>query len=560
MTIELTDVEKRIIRAFSFDFEVTIEGKKRISPLAQRLIAAIYSEADSDDLLAHREISSEQLRLRICRAITGTRNKEKLASAIKEAIDHGLLYKRSPYVCGKNSFGYAISSKFLKGQKIWTKNPKNPDLKGFEPVNIKFSWQDKLWDMAFLNDLSLDESVVELLEVYKDDPKRLNRLAYDVRRIIRRKHYISEGNTHRITMLTNQICSDLRGYLTYNGKRLVEGDIKTCHPTLLAWVYQGSKDEGAIFERQAFIEYIDNPKNDFYSIFMDRATSRDEAKTNFNAWLNGSANQVTYEALHQKFPILAERISRMNTKEKTAFYERREEFRITNKLNRAKANERYKECGMKRVVGCVIQMLEASIVCRQCFKYALEHGTPFLPIHDGFQCLPEDYNSFTNMIVEGFSKKAGVRVRVETTPETKEFQSMKTVEHKGLKMEEQKINSKTPKARRTLAERLAANPPLRLLFDVRKQEFQHKYRMPPPEWYIEGTWKRVRLEALEGVRDEPELRECSDEEILQRLDQLPPGWRIDIAKRPWSSETMEYLRKSEQIRKQRMDQEDFFGE
>lgn len=428
MKLPHTDAEKNILMAFSFDLEVTLSGKKRVSQLAQRLIAAVYTEAESNDPLAYCDHGSDDLRRRLCRFIPKSRKREVLKPAIEEAIDHGLLHKRRPYETSKCCYGYAVSNCFLKGSKVWTINPKLPDVRNYPPVATKFDWLDNEWDMSWLNHLSLDESVVELLETHKSNPQRLNRLAYDVSRILKRKYRITVGNTWRITMLTNQICSDLRCYLTHKGKRLVEGDIKTCHPTLLAWLYRKIESPAAKTERTSFIQYTNDCE--FYSMFMDEgnedAAHRDQAKKRFNAWLNGAENRVIYETLHSRFPLLANLIKSVNSKEKAAFKKREEEFRIKQKLSRTKAHRRYKEDGMTRVVGCAIQKLEAKIVCRKCFKYALENGKVFLPIHDGFQCLPEDYELFSKMIVDGFKEEADVTVRVEPTTDSKNFmQSMK---------------------------------------------------------------------------------------------------------------------------------------
>ena len=430
-----TNPEKEILKECSFDHEVTINGKSKVSRLAQRVIASVYSESDFDDPLAYNNYSHRELRERVCKTVPKTRKKEALKPAIREAIDNGLLYERQPYEEKKKSFGYAITNRFRRAEKLWTSNPRTPDFRDYSTKMPSFDWHGTKWNMEWLTELSFDESVINLLKENRDNPRRLNRLAYDILRVLKRKHYIAEGNTNRISMLTNQICSELRKHLTYKGERLVEGDIKTCHPTLLALLYKRLNSPEAAIEHKSFIQFIQNPENDFYSIFMSDGDNdnakRDRAKKSFNSWLNGSDNLVTFEALHERFPLLAKSIKSCNDRENEAYKKRKKAFRIKNKLSSGKAHRRYKEDGMRRVVGCVIQKLEAQIVCRKCFKYALENGKLFLPIHDGFQCLPEDYELFSNMIVEGFEHKAGVSVRVEMTPDTKNFmQSMKAAEQK----------------------------------------------------------------------------------------------------------------------------------
>jgi hypothetical protein len=59
-------------------------------------------------------------------------------------------------------------------------------------------------------------------------------------------------------------------------------------------------------------------------------------------------------------------------------------------------------------------------------------------------------------------------------------------------------------------------------------EHNHAMRMPPPEWFQNQQWQNARLIGLEKIKSSGRF-DLSDHEILNLLDRLPTGWKMDIS-------------------------------
>ena len=59
-------------------------------------------------------------------------------------------------------------------------------------------------------------------------------------------------------------------------------------------------------------------------------------------------------------------------------------------------------------------------------------------------------------------------------------------------------------------------------------EHNHAMRTPPPEWFKNQEWQNARLIGLEQIKSSGQFK-MSDDEILNLLDTLPTGWKMDIS-------------------------------
>lgn len=66
------------------------------------------------------------------------------------------------------------------------------------------------------------------------------------------------------------------------------------------------------------------------------------------------------------------------------------------------------------------------------------------------------------------------------------------------------------------------------LIDKVIAEHNHAMRMPPLEWFQNRQWQNARLIGLEQIKSSGQFK-MSDDEILNLLDTLPTGWKMDIS-------------------------------
>jgi hypothetical protein len=429
----LTDQEMDIYNTFNFDVEVDITGFKNLSSLAKRLLVAIESEIDEESPHEAVEIGHKTLRARVCKKVrvNGGSITERLKPTITEIEEYGLIMKRSSYSVDEGkSYGYALTDKYFKASRVYrVVNRKPSGRRSYKTWSGKINlpaFEGRLnggeYDLDWLNHLSLCESVKQLRDL-KTDWVRLSRIALDVKNILLRKHRCSVGQTGRVYLLPNGICSELRKYLTLGGERLAEGDIKTCHPSLCSHFY-GKMTATVKYSEEAIQDeknlFLSNLKSstDFYRSLMQHIPSykgtRKDFKKDFNSWLNGKQGlRLVEDALGENYPILTQFVVTVNRKAKIKIEEELANFRIEQKLSKRVAKQRFNYPSFKPYLGSYTQKIESNVVCNLVFQAALQKGIPFIPIHDGFMCPSEKFTKFAKLIESGFKEKYGCEVTVE---------------------------------------------------------------------------------------------------------------------------------------------------
>jgi len=152
---------------------------------------------------------------------------------------------------------------------------------------------------------------------------------------------------------------DVRQFLSYQGKKLVEVDVSCCQPLLLSSLYP-KDDEAAESERKRYLEVIDN---DFYGFFAKEAgMERDKVK-------NAIFTDVFFDKVHEgrllwlqfnfHFPILAEIIRKIKYNDHT-------------------------QLALK------LQGLEAEGMIEGACKKLCQNEIFAIPIHDSILCVEED--------------------------------------------------------------------------------------------------------------------------------------------------------------------------
>lgn len=227
--------------------------------------------------------------------------------------------------------------------------------------------------------IGLDLSVIELLDCDLSE-REISRVAHDAWRILGMQHYSKVGTTGRDFTLINGIKSELRQYLTYGGKKLVEGDISACHPTLLTTYYE-TYDLSPV-ERQCYLKCIQS--SDFYEYIFKKVNQRgfegDERKmfkTSWNSWLNGSGNIAIEKVMTACFPSITGKIVELG-----------------------KENAR------------ILQRIESSVLVDKCYDIAEQWERPYFSIHDGFICYDHDFEGFKALIQKSFRAKLGFKLKI----------------------------------------------------------------------------------------------------------------------------------------------------
>ncbi len=362
---------KNILKAFNFFNGLKIEGVE-LDKDEQLFLGLVHARLDRQrkppkPVYIHGDEFSSLL------------GKDVPLKEVREALEHkGLIQVRNYSMEEGRPRNYLLSAKVTRALK----SPKKHEYVRYqrrERIKLPEKQLDLHLALRFER-VGLDSSVVELLDGDFNE-REISRIAHDVWRILGMQHYSKIGKTGRDFTLINGIKSELRHYLTYDGKRLVEGDIRSCHPSLLLTFF--ANYNLSPIEQSAYLKCVQS--KDFYGYIFNKinlrpfenAKERKKFKTDWNSWLNSHKDTAIESIMRKLFPELTAKIM---------------EF--------GKENAR------------ILQRIESSVLVDHCYSFAEEWERPYFSIHDGFMCYENDFEGFKLKIQKAFREKLGFDLKI----------------------------------------------------------------------------------------------------------------------------------------------------
>jgi hypothetical protein len=312
------------------------------------------------------------------------RRPEQYRKTLESLQEKGLVVVDPSYWAGKSTRRYGVT------KKGWELGSQSKLIKRKSRICNLGPFLDNVTDgldkfcenqLYMMNSIELDAGFCEVFDSCKLNPDRANRVSEAGNAILRKDTWISRGEkSGRIYSTITNAPKEIRRYLSYSGTRLVEGDIKTCFPILLLALYDEQEDScfgddmdetkirDILAERELYEKFL---SGDFYQEMMDISGykgNRKSFKRDFQVYLNwdGEVEKIA-RPMSLVFPILSRLISE-------------------------------KGDGM----ASFLQSLESSIMVEGVLGQCLRKKIPIITIHDGFLCLPSDFDKIAKMITDKF--------------------------------------------------------------------------------------------------------------------------------------------------------------